>query len=129
MQGSAFSNSVCFEGNARARHLLHVHLARSSLVLARLRFCTFGIARVPAVSEAVVGAVLCLARSWSGNQIACERFPRRWRDGERLGGMMTDFYFTPEIHLVDGRIVRNIADAIGLLREHETRPGVDRRDE
>jgi len=42
---------------------------------------------------------------------------------------MKDLNFTPEIHLVDGRIVRNIADAIALVREHETRPGVDRRDE
>ena len=39
------------------------------------------------------------------------------------------FNFTPELHLIDGRIVRNIDDAILFLREHEVRPGVDRRDE
>jgi hypothetical protein len=36
---------------------------------------------------------------------------------------------TPELHLRDGRIIRSIADAIALLREHEARPGVDVRDE
>jgi hypothetical protein len=40
-----------------------------------------------------------------------------------------EFNFTPELHLIDGRIVRNLADAILLAREHEVRPGVDRRDE
>lgn len=40
-----------------------------------------------------------------------------------------DFSFTPELHLTDGRIVRNIEDASLLVREHEVRPGVDRRDE
>jgi len=39
------------------------------------------------------------------------------------------FNFTPELHLIDGRIVRNIDDAILFAREHEVRPGVDRRDE
>jgi hypothetical protein len=29
----------------------------------------------------------------------------------------------------DGRILRTLADAIALLREHEARPGVDVRDE
>ena len=36
---------------------------------------------------------------------------------------------TPELHLRDSRIIRSIADAIALLREHEARPGVDVRDE
>ena len=43
--------------------------------------------------------------------------------------MMPEFYFTPELHLRDGRIIRNLADAAGFAREHEARPGVDQRDE
>ena len=35
----------------------------------------------------------------------------------------------PELYLRDGRIIRSLADAIALLREHEARPGVDVRDE
>jgi hypothetical protein len=34
-----------------------------------------------------------------------------------------------ELYIRDGRIIRNLADAIALLREHEARPGVDVRDE
>jgi len=34
-----------------------------------------------------------------------------------------------ELYTRDGRIIRNLADAIALLREHEARPGVDVRDE
>jgi len=37
--------------------------------------------------------------------------------------------FQRELHIRDGRVVRSVADAIGLLREHEARPGVDARDE
>jgi hypothetical protein len=44
-------------------------------------------------------------------------------------GMAIDFNFTPELRLTDGRIIRNIADAIGFAREHESRPGIDQRDE
>jgi hypothetical protein len=44
-------------------------------------------------------------------------------------GMSIEFNFTPELHLVDGRIIRNIEDAIAFAREQEARPGVDRRDE
>jgi hypothetical protein len=40
-----------------------------------------------------------------------------------------DFHIQPELYLRDGHIIRSIADAIALLREHETRPGVDARDE
>ena len=40
-----------------------------------------------------------------------------------------EFSFTPELHLMDGRIVRNLDDAVLFAREHEVRPGVDRRDE
>jgi hypothetical protein len=43
--------------------------------------------------------------------------------------MVLDFNFTPELRLRDGRIVRNLVDAAELAREHEPRPGVDRRDE
>src|SRR5881394_819492 len=35
----------------------------------------------------------------------------------------------PELYMRDGRIIRSLADAIALLREHEARPGVDDRDE
>jgi hypothetical protein len=35
----------------------------------------------------------------------------------------------PELHLRGGRVIRTLADAIALLREHEARPGVDVRDE
>jgi hypothetical protein len=35
----------------------------------------------------------------------------------------------PKIRLVDGRVIGSIADAIALMREHESRPGVDDRDE
>jgi hypothetical protein len=43
--------------------------------------------------------------------------------------MAVDFNFTPELRLTDGRIIRNLADAIGFAREHESRPGIDQRDE
>jgi hypothetical protein len=43
--------------------------------------------------------------------------------------MAIEFNFTPEVHLVDGRIIRSIEDAIAFAREQESRPGVDRRDE
>lgn len=35
----------------------------------------------------------------------------------------------PHIRLRDGRVIGSIKDAIALLREHESRPGVDDRDE
>lgn len=35
----------------------------------------------------------------------------------------------PRIRLRDGRVIGSIRDAIALLREHESRPGVDDRDE
>jgi hypothetical protein len=43
--------------------------------------------------------------------------------------MATEFYFTPELHLKDGRIIRDLDDAASFAREQEVRPGVDRRDE
>jgi len=39
------------------------------------------------------------------------------------------FTFTPELRLRDGRIIRDLGDAIGFAREQESRPGVDQRDE
>jgi len=35
----------------------------------------------------------------------------------------------PKMRLVDGRVIGSFADAIALVREHESRPGVDDRDE
>ena len=43
--------------------------------------------------------------------------------------MATEFYFTPELRLKDGRVIRDIADALSFAREQEARPGVDQRDE
>ena len=43
--------------------------------------------------------------------------------------MATEFHFTPELHLRDGRVIRNLNDAIGFAREQQMRPGVDQRDE
>jgi hypothetical protein len=42
---------------------------------------------------------------------------------------VTEFKIAPELYMRDGRIITSVADAIMLLREHETRPGVDARDE
>jgi hypothetical protein len=43
--------------------------------------------------------------------------------------MAVEFYFTPELHLKDGRVVRDLEDAAGFAREQELRPGIDQRDE
>jgi hypothetical protein len=43
--------------------------------------------------------------------------------------MATEFYFTPELHLKDGRIIRDLEDAKAFAREQEARPGVDQGDE
>jgi hypothetical protein len=40
-----------------------------------------------------------------------------------------DFLIQPEFAMRDGRLIRSLADAIALVREHEARPGVDARDE
>ena len=43
--------------------------------------------------------------------------------------MAIEFHFTPELHLKDGRIIRDLDDALSFAREQEARPGVDQRDE
>jgi len=54
--------------------------------------------------------------------------------GRQEGGMSEEpgpraFRIEPKIRLSDGRVIGSIADAIALVREHESRPGVDDRDE
>lgn len=41
----------------------------------------------------------------------------------------TELMIEPQMLLRNGRTVSSFADAIALLREHETRPGIDDRDE
>jgi hypothetical protein len=41
----------------------------------------------------------------------------------------SEFPIEPEVRIRDGRVIRSFADAIVLLREHESRPGIDNRDE
>ena len=43
--------------------------------------------------------------------------------------MAVELNFTPELRLIDGRIIRNLEDAAMFAREHGSRPGVDQRDE
>ena len=43
--------------------------------------------------------------------------------------MTPELNFTPELHLRDGRIIRDLGDAAGFAREQQARPGVDQRDE
>jgi hypothetical protein len=47
----------------------------------------------------------------------------------RFRAMAAEFYFTPELRLKDGRVIRDIEDALSFAREQEARPGVDQRDE
>jgi hypothetical protein len=42
---------------------------------------------------------------------------------------MIEFYFTPELQLRDGQVIRDLDDAVRFAREQVARPGVDRRDE
>jgi hypothetical protein len=51
------------------------------------------------------------------------------RAGWRSRSMTIEFHFTPELHLKDGRIIRDLDDAASFAREQELRPGVDQRDE
>jgi hypothetical protein len=37
--------------------------------------------------------------------------------------MLIEFYFTPELHLKDGRIIRDLEEAASFAREQEVRPG------
>jgi hypothetical protein len=53
----------------------------------------------------------------------------RFSHARRYAVMAVEFNFTPELRLIDGRIIRNIEDAASFVREQEARPGVDRRDE
>jgi len=69
--------------------------------------------------EALVGSSSAAGPGAAGRNTAAQ--------GEKIGP--AEYNFTPELHLIDGRIIRNIDDAILFLREHEVRPGVDRRDE
>jgi hypothetical protein len=62
-------------------------------------------------------------------------FFRGWRFFAGISGtawcfrsMAIAFYFTPELHLKDGRIIRDLDDATSFAREQEARPGVDQRD-
>jgi hypothetical protein len=41
----------------------------------------------------------------------------------------SEYRIQPQLHLRDGLIIRSLGDAITLLREHESRPGIDNRDE
>lgn len=40
-----------------------------------------------------------------------------------------EYRIQPQLYLRDGRIIRSLGDAMTLLREHESRPGIDNRDE
>ena len=40
-----------------------------------------------------------------------------------------EFRINPALSMRDGRTIRSLADAIAFVRDHETRPGVDDRDE
>jgi hypothetical protein len=41
----------------------------------------------------------------------------------------SEYRLQPELPMRDGRIIRSLGDAVKLLREHESRPGIDNRDE
>jgi len=43
--------------------------------------------------------------------------------------MAIEFYFKPELHLRDVRIICDLDDGVSFAREQESRPGVDQRDE
>lgn len=53
------------------------------------------------------------------------------RDRQRLFRMAEtgEYRLQSELHMRDGRIIRSLGDAMTLLREHESRPGIDNRDE
>ena len=43
--------------------------------------------------------------------------------------MTLDLLFNPELHLVDGTVIRDREDAVRFARAQELRPGIDERDE
>ena len=53
-------------------------------------------------------------RSSGGNGVGTAGSARRFR------GMATEFYFTPELHLKDGRIIRDLDDAASFARDLAT---------
>jgi hypothetical protein len=57
--------------------------------------------------------------------------PELARAGNGHSGMAEtgEYWLQPELHMRDGRIIRTLGDAMKLLREHESRPGIDNRDE
>jgi len=42
---------------------------------------------------------------------------------------VSEVFIQPQLYLRDGSVITSLADAIAYLRVHETRPGVDARDE
>lgn len=41
----------------------------------------------------------------------------------------SEYTMRPALQLRDGGIIRSLGDAMRLLRDHESRPGIDNRDE
>src|SRR3982074_592008 len=70
----------------------------------------------PRAPGRLIGAV------WKGS-------PGTFDTARRCKDMAFEFYFTPEVQLKDGRIIRDLDDAASFAREQEARPGVDQRDE
>jgi hypothetical protein len=65
----------------------------------------------------------------NANAVVHQSFGGTSRLHWRSPSMAVEFYFTPELHLRDGRVIRDLEDAISFAREQEARPGVDQRDE
>jgi hypothetical protein len=53
----------------------------------------------------------------------------RTRNGRFEWRRRANIAYSRRLHLRDGRIIRSLGDAMALLREHESRPGIDNRDE
>jgi hypothetical protein len=51
------------------------------------------------------------------------------REPHGIDPLAAELLLQPALPLRDGRIIRSIADAVALVREHESRPGIDTRDE
>jgi hypothetical protein len=41
----------------------------------------------------------------------------------------SEYFVRPALEMRDGRTIRSLGDAMRLLRDHESRPGIDDRDE